>query len=269
MTNIKTNTIKNTKNSNNKGEIKMTIQEKFNNTTLRADYSKAINAVLILKQELGTYKEAYVVAQNNKADYRQDYRQQVAKAKKGANKLELFAALSKDPENLRLSKIVNDCANAVKTAETAVDLALENLGRAVHNIMMFEAKESIDKLAKYKIGYKRFAACFTIGRMSQYGNYDFEGCTLPYELQNRYFNFERYTFNDQLQINWIREYKPYQILTTEEIKEELAKAQEFDKYIDEQLNALRAKIEAENEKRKFYDLTIKSPHVLSLSFLNR
>lgn len=264
MTNIKTNTIKNTKNSNNKGEIKMTIQEKFNNTTLRADYSKAINAVLILKQELNAKKGAYETAQDNKADYRQ----QVAKAKKGANKVELFAALSKDPENLRLLKIVNDCANAVKTAETAVDLALENLGRAVHNIMMFEAKENIDKLAKYKIGYKRFAACFTIGRMSPYGNYDFEGCTLPYTLQNRYFDFERYTFNDQLQINWIKEYKPYQILTTEEIKEELAKAQEFNKYIDEQLNALRAKIEAENEKRKFYDLTIKSPHVLSLSFLN-
>lgn len=261
MTKTKANTNMMAKNEMVKGEIEMTM----NIEELKQDYVKAVKALEEVKQKLDACEDREEEARQAKADYRQ----QVVKELHLTNPLELVKHMSTDKENLRLLKIVNNYAADTALHKTALNCAKENLGHAVHNIMVYEMKNNLEKLAKYSIGGKRFIKCFTIGKIQGFYWYGEAEKHLPLAMQNMYLDFDRYVFGGELKTDWIKEYKPYQIYTAAEILADVTAAAEYRKQLDEKLKALQKEIEMENSKRKFNNLKINGAHILSINHLDR
>ena len=233
---------------------------------LKNDYTKAVKTFEEIKSQYKELSRVKETADKQANAYHEQLKAQLKK--EGYNLLEIYKIEHTDNKYQELLKVANTFDT--KPLKIAVNLAYENIARAVHNIMLYEAQNNLDKLAKYPIGYKRFAKCFTIGSMTQNGFYRYGNIELPYVFQNQYQDFERYaTCDNEIQIDRIKEYKPYQIFTAVEILKDVKAAADYRKQLTKKLDALRAEIEAENNKRKFYSLEISSPNYLSISSIDR
>lgn len=236
-----------------------------NINTLKENYNTAVNSVSIFKSEYQHYKTAAADAKYAVKSYKEQLVKQLEK--EGLSKMEIFKKLLNDTEYKRLLRVA-DSFN-IEQAETALNCAYDNLGRAIHNIMLYEAQQNLEKLSKYKIGYKRFSACFKIGTMSTGGLYCYGIIDLPYDIEREYLDFDRYEFDGKIKTEEILNYVPYDILTAEKIKEEVKAAFFARKVFAEKLEKLRKELENENEKRVFYRLKIGGSTKLNINYMDR